>query len=60
MFWVYVVFTFIFIIGIEYTLGRVPIGSTDFSTRAYSYDDVPEDLNLHWFSLAREDKMYKV
>lgn len=46
--------------GIEYTLGRVPIGSTDFSTRTYSYADVPNDLNLHWFTLAREDTMYKV
>lgn len=57
---VHVVFRLLFITGIEYTLGRVPIGSTDFSTRTYSYDDIPEDLNLHWFSLSREDKMYKV
>jgi glucosylceramidase len=46
--------------GVEYTVGRIPMASCDFSTRAYSYDDFPGDLNLTHFSLAKEDIMYKV
>lgn len=46
--------------GIEYTLTRVPIGGTDFSTRIYTYDDGPEDENLSRFSLSPEDLNYKV
>ncbi|KAI8774774.1 glucosylceramidase [Biomphalaria glabrata] len=46
--------------GLEYTIGRVPIASCDFSTRAYSYDDVPGDFNLSQFTLAPEDFKYKI
>jgi glucosylceramidase len=46
--------------GIEYSLCRVPMGGTDFSTRAYSYDDGEEDKELNNFRLAREDYLYKV
>ncbi|KAH9514497.1 hypothetical protein Btru_025447 [Bulinus truncatus] len=46
--------------GIEYTIGRVPIASCDFSTHPYSYDDVPGDLNLNKFSLTPEDFKYKI
>ncbi|KAJ8943386.1 hypothetical protein NQ314_009753 [Rhamnusium bicolor] len=46
--------------GIEYNLCRVPLAGTDFSTRAYSYDDVPLDTNLSKFSLQPEDFNYKV
>ncbi|XP_059139428.1 lysosomal acid glucosylceramidase-like [Physella acuta] len=46
--------------GIEYTVGRVPMASCDFSTHAYSYDDVPGDLSLDHFSLAPEDLNYKI
>ncbi|KAI8489201.1 hypothetical protein Bbelb_329400 [Branchiostoma belcheri] len=46
--------------GIEYTLGRVPMGSCDFSTRPYTYDDTPEDLELTKFALAEEDMKYKI
>lgn len=41
-------------------MGRVPIAGSDFSTRAYSYDDVPNDDNLTMFKLAPEDHEYKV
>lgn len=46
--------------GIEYNLCRVPIGGTDFSTRAYSYDDGMTDPLLDNFALANEDLQYKV
>ncbi|KAL3095620.1 hypothetical protein niasHT_024446 [Heterodera trifolii] len=42
-------------IGIGYSIGRVPIASSDFSTREYSYLDTPDDFNLTTFALARED-----
>ncbi|CAG5135396.1 unnamed protein product, partial [Candidula unifasciata] len=46
--------------GIEYTVGRVPMASCDFSTREYSYDDAPGDFNLTKFSLAAEDNQFKI
>ncbi|KAH7713449.1 Protein GBA-4 [Aphelenchoides avenae] len=46
--------------GLEYTIGRVPIASTDFSTREYSYLDTPNDFNLSTFGLAQEDFDYKI
>lgn len=46
--------------GSRYTLGRIPIGCTDFSTRIYTYDDTPGDTLLKNFSLAPEDYNYKI
>ncbi|XP_041373203.1 LOW QUALITY PROTEIN: lysosomal acid glucosylceramidase-like [Gigantopelta aegis] len=46
--------------GIEYTVGRIPMASCDFSTHPYSYDDTPMDFNLTHFSLAPEDLKYKI
>ncbi|XP_078314171.1 lysosomal acid glucosylceramidase-like [Crassostrea virginica] len=46
--------------GIEYTLGRIPMASCDFSTHPYSYDDNEGDFNLTKFSLTLEDKKYKI
>ncbi|KAF2350112.1 Glycosyl hydrolase family 30 TIM-barrel domain [Trinorchestia longiramus] len=46
--------------GIRYSLCRVPIAGTDFSTRMYSYDDVAGDVNLDNFALAEEDYSYKL
>ncbi|XP_072026597.1 lysosomal acid glucosylceramidase-like [Amphiura filiformis] len=46
--------------GIEYTIGRIPIASCDFSTRSYSYDDFENDFALQNFSLATEDAKYKI
>jgi len=46
--------------GLEYTIGRIPIGGSDFSTRKYTYDDHENDFNLANFSLADEDIHYKV
>ncbi|EYC29492.1 hypothetical protein Y032_0006g3002 [Ancylostoma ceylanicum] len=46
--------------GAEYTLGRLPMGGTDFSLREYSYDDVAGDFGLEQFLLADEDIKYKI
>lgn len=46
--------------GIEYTIGRVPMASCDFSTHQYSYDDVDGDYQLTHFALAPEDTKYKI
>lgn len=47
-------------LGAEYTLGRVPIASTDFSPRPYSYAEVKDDFDMEHFSLVEEDFKYKV
>ncbi|XP_044739379.1 lysosomal acid glucosylceramidase-like [Chrysoperla carnea] len=46
--------------GIEYNIGRVPIAGTDFSTRAYAYNEVPGDIQLKNFNLTKEDFVYKI
>lgn len=45
--------------GLQYSLGRVPIGGTDFSTKPYTYCD-EEDASLDKFALQQEDFLYKV
>ena len=37
--------------GIEYSIGRVPIASCDFSQGIYSYDDMENDYDLDNFSI---------
>ncbi|KAI9988209.1 hypothetical protein PInf_024483 [Phytophthora infestans] len=37
--------------GLQYTIGRIPIGSTDFSLTIYSYNDVEGDLAMENFSI---------
>ncbi|KAH7484858.1 hypothetical protein KRP22_006024 [Phytophthora ramorum] len=37
--------------GLQYNLGRVSIGSNDFSTSVYSYNDVEGDLAMENFSI---------
>ncbi|XP_018009106.2 putative glucosylceramidase 3 [Hyalella azteca] len=41
--------------GAEFTVSRVTIGGSDFSTRPYSLDDVEGDIALEFWSLAPED-----
>ncbi|XP_026667182.1 glucosylceramidase-like [Ceratina calcarata] len=48
------------VLGSRYLLGRIPIGGTDFSTRAYTYDDHANDTTLAQFALAPEDYSYKI
>lgn len=35
--------------GIGYTLGRVHIGSCDFSLKSYSFNDIAGDLSMNYF-----------
>jgi glucosylceramidase len=42
--------------GCAFTLGRIPIGASDFATDAYSLDDTPGDLDLRNFSITRDQK----
>lgn len=46
--------------GIEYNLVRVPMASTDFSIRLYTYADVEGDFELKHFNLTEEDTQMKV
>ncbi|XP_039276894.1 lysosomal acid glucosylceramidase [Nilaparvata lugens] len=46
--------------GIEYTLGRVTIGGSDFSDHPYTLDDHPYDYQLKCFRLSPEDYKYKI
>ncbi|KAL3186900.1 hypothetical protein MRX96_004711 [Rhipicephalus microplus] len=46
--------------GLAYNMGRVPLASTDFSERKYTYDDTPGDLELENFALAQEDLDLKI
>lgn len=47
--------------GLEHRLGRVTIGGSDFSTRAYSNDDSPvDDENFTRFALQQEDLKWKI
>ncbi|GMS97778.1 hypothetical protein PENTCL1PPCAC_19953, partial [Pristionchus entomophagus] len=46
--------------GTEYTIGRVPIASTDFSYSQYSYADVDGDFELKSFALPKDDFEYKI
>lgn len=41
--------------GNEYTVGRIPMGSCDFSVKQYSFDDVPGDYNLSHFDTGVEE-----
>ncbi|XP_009702541.1 PREDICTED: glucosylceramidase, partial [Cariama cristata] len=46
--------------GIEYNLVRVPMASTDFSIRLYTYADVEGDFELKHFNLTEEDTRMKI
>ncbi|CAL8109725.1 unnamed protein product [Orchesella dallaii] len=47
-------------IGLNYSIARVPMAGTDFSTRTYSYNDVENDTSLSSFSLEPEDLQVKI
>lgn len=42
--------------GIGLSVGRLSIGSSDYSAELYSYDEVPEDVELKHFSIERDEK----
>lgn len=41
--------------GLRYSMGRLTIGSCDFSLTHYNYDDVRDDFNLTRFSVAHDE-----
>ena len=43
--------------GIGFKVGRLSVGSSDYSAEVYTYDDVPNDVSLSHFSIER-DKDY--
>ncbi|CAK9252580.1 unnamed protein product [Sphagnum jensenii] len=45
--------------GLEYNMGRVPLGATDFSVRKYTYNDVDNDEEMVNMQLAEEDLDFK-
>lgn len=46
--------------GIEYSIGRIPMASCDFSTSPYSYDDHEGDFQMVNFTLTKEDFHLKI
>lgn len=42
--------------GINLSVGRLTVGSSDYSAELYSYDDAPFDTELKHFSIARDEK----
>ncbi|CAL2033997.1 unnamed protein product [Caenorhabditis brenneri] len=46
--------------GLNLQFGRVPIASTDFSSRVYSYNDVANDYMMQNFNLTKEDFQWKI
>ncbi|CAG2104823.1 unnamed protein product [Medioppia subpectinata] len=52
--------------GIEFSVARIPIASSDFSTHTYTYDDLQspgmteDDYELKHFALVQEDLDYKI
>lgn len=42
--------------GLGLSVGRLTIGSSDYSAELYTYDDVPNDISLAHFSIARDEE----
>lgn len=42
--------------GLNLNVGRLTIGSSDYSAEMYTYDDVPGDTALEHFSMARDEE----
>lgn len=40
--------------GMNFSWGRMPLGSNDYSLSYYSYDDVPEDFDMKNFNIDRD------
>jgi len=43
--------------GCAFTMGRLPIGASDFALDWYSLDETPGDLELKDFSIARDENL---
>ncbi|CAG2174287.1 unnamed protein product, partial [Oppiella nova] len=46
--------------GIGFSMARIPIGGTDYSTHLYTYDDTKDDYSLEHFTFPDEDIKYKI
>ena len=46
--------------GNKYNMGRLPIGSCDFSLISYNYDPIDNDFNLTHFNLTQYDTLYTI
>ncbi len=46
--------------GLQYSLGRVPLGGCDFSPHVYTYDDHDNDFELQFFNLSSIDYDFRV
>ncbi|KAG6602798.1 glucosylceramidase [Phytophthora cinnamomi] len=44
--------------GLQYNMARVPIGSTDFSTRTYTYNEKVDDFQMANFTIASDKAPY--
>lgn len=42
--------------GLNLSIGRLTIGLSDYSAEAYTYDDVPGDVELKHFSIAKDEE----
>ena len=42
--------------GANLSIGRISAGSCDYSLSVYSYDDVPFDMDLHHFSIQKDEE----
>jgi len=42
--------------GLGLNIGRLSVGASDYSAEIYSYDDVPFDTELKYFSIVRDQK----
>ncbi len=42
--------------GLNLSVGRLTIGASDYSAESYTYDDVPFDTELKFFSIKRDEK----
>lgn len=42
--------------GASLSVGRLSVGSSDYSAELYSYDDIPFDTELKHFSVERDEK----
>lgn len=42
--------------GNGYTLGRIPMGSSDFSVKSYNFDNVSADMNLDFFNISHDEE----
>ncbi|MBN2191804.1 MAG: glycoside hydrolase family 30 protein, partial [Polyangiaceae bacterium] len=43
--------------GAGFTMGRIPMGASDYALERYSYDDTPDDYAMSEFSIAQDQEL---